>query len=186
LTSPIESGKISRDEAREIGATMAATPQSPGDPARQLLRHTLSTLAYRAGKTLRGAPESFAAFAASESGRKPANILAHMGDLFDWALSIAQGKQAWHDAEPLAWPQEIERFFKTLKAFDHYLASDAPLATSPEKLFQGPIADALTHTGQIAILRRLAGCPIRGENYFRAEIVAGRVGHDQTPPAQEF
>jgi hypothetical protein len=186
LTCPIESGKIARDDVREIGAIMAATPQSAGDPARQLLRHTLSTLAYRAGKTLRGAPESFATFAASESGRKPASILAHMGDLFDWALSIVQGKQAWHDSEPLAWTQEVERFFKTLKAFDDYLASDAALDASPEKLFQGPVADALTHTGQIAILRRMAGCPIRAENYFRAEIVAGRVGHDQTPPAQEF
>ncbi|HEY5027879.1 MAG TPA: hypothetical protein VIK39_05680 [Candidatus Angelobacter sp.] len=165
---------------------MAATPQTAGDPARQLLRHTLSTLAYRAGKTLRGAPESFATFAVSESGRKPANILAHMGDLFDWALSIAQGKQAWHDSEPAPWSQEVARFFNTLQAFDGYLASDAPLATSAEKLFQGPIADALTHTGQMAILRRLAGCPIRGENYYSAEIVAGRVGHDQTPPAREF
>jgi hypothetical protein len=165
---------------------MAATPQTAGDPAQQLLRHTLSTLAYRAGKTLRGAPESFATFAVTGDCRKPANILAHMCDLFDWALSIAQGKQAWHDSEPLAWPQEVERFFKTLKAFDDYLASDAALDTSPEKLFQGPIADALTHTGQIALLRRMAGCPIRAENYYRAEIVAGRVGHDQTPPAQEF
>jgi hypothetical protein len=186
LTYPIESGKITHDDAREIGAIMAATPQSAGDPARQLLRHTLSSLAYRAGKTLRRAPESFATFAAAEDCRKPANILAHMGDLFDWALSIAQGKQAWHDSEPLAWPQEVERFFKTLHAFDDYLASDAALATSPEKLFQGPVADALTHTGQIAILRRMAGCPIRGENYYRAEIVAGRVGSEQTAPAREF
>jgi hypothetical protein len=109
-----------------------------------------------------------------------------------WAIfltgrfSIAQGKQAWHDSEPLPWPQEAERFFRTLEAFEGYLASEAPLATSVEKLFQGPIADALTHTGQIAILRRLAGCPIRGENYYRAEIVAGRVGHQQTAPTREF
>jgi hypothetical protein len=109
-----------------------------------------------------------------------------MGDLFDWALSIAQGKQAWHDSDPLPWAQEVERFFKTLEAFDAYLASEAPLAASPEKLFQGPVADALTHTGQIAILRRLAGCQIRGENYYRAEITVGRVGHDQATPAREF
>jgi hypothetical protein len=153
---------------------------------RQLLRHTLATLAYRAGKTLRGAPESFAAFSTGEKGRTPAHILAHMGDLFDWALSIARDKQEWHDSTPLPWPQEVERFFKTLRLFDDYLASEAPLSVSPEKLFQGPVADALTHTGQLAILRRMAGCPIRGENYFRAEIVAGRVGLDQAAPVQEF
>jgi hypothetical protein len=165
---------------------MAAVSQSANDPGRQLLRHSVSTLAYRAGKTLRDVPESFAAFAAAENCRRPAQILAHMGDLFDWALSIAQGKQAWHDSAPLPWSQEVERFFKTLEAFDGYLASEAPLAASPEKLFQGPVADALTHTGQIAILRRLAGCPIRGENYYQAEIVAGRVGHDQAAPVREF
>jgi hypothetical protein len=158
----------------------------PIDSSRQLLRHTLATLAYRAGKTLRDAPDSFAAFKTGEKGRTPANILAHMGDLFDWALSIAQGKQAWHDSTPLSWPKEVERFFKTLQAFDDCLASDAPLAAPPEKLFQGPVADALTHTGQIAILRRMAGCPIRAENYFRAEIVAGRVGSDQAAPGREF
>lgn len=165
---------------------MAATSQPADESARQLLRHTLATLAYRAGKTLRDAPETFATFSTGEKGRTPAHILAHMGDLFDWALSIAQGKQAWHDSAPLPWPQEITRFFTTLQAFDDYLASGAPLAATTEKLFQGPIADALTHTGQIAILRRMAGCPMRGENYYRAEIVAGRVGPDQAAPVREF
>ena len=160
--------------------------QSAGDPGRQLLRHTLATLAYRAGKTIRDAPDSFATFGTGEKGRTPGNILAHMGDLFDWALSIAQGKQAWNDSTPLPWPQEGDRFFKSLRAFDDYLASGAPLAAPAEKLFQGPIADALTHTGQLAILRRMAGCPIRGENYYRAEIVAGRVGSDQPAPNREF
>src|SRR5712671_6224953 len=107
---------------------MTAISQPVNDSGRQLLRHTVSTLAYRAGKTLRDVPGSFATFAAADDCRKPAQILAHMGDLFDWALSIAQGKQAWHDSEPLTWPEEVKRFFKTLEAFDSYLASDAPLA----------------------------------------------------------
>jgi hypothetical protein len=161
-------------------------PIAATDPGRQLLRHTLATLAYRAGKTLRDAPESFAAYSTGEKGRTPAHILAHMGDLFDWALSIAQGKQTWHPAEPLPWPKEVERFFAALQKFDDFLASDAPLAASPEKLFQGPVADALTHTGQLAILRRMAGCPMKGENYFVAEIKAGRVGAEQAKPVREF
>lgn len=167
---------------------MATSKGSPShtEPGRQLLRHTLATLAYRAGKTMRNAPESFAAFSIGEKGRTPVDILAHMGDLFDWALSIARGTQAWHNSKPLPWDREIDRFFRTLRNFDDYLASDAPLAVSPEQLFQGPVADALTHTGQIAILRRMAGCPIRGENYFRAHISAGRVGAEQAAPVVEF
>jgi len=159
---------------------------SSADTSRQMLRHTVATLAYRAGKALRGAPESFAQFSSGDKGRNPARILAHMGDLLDWALSLAKDKQEWHDSTPLPWPQEVDRFFQALKTFDDYLASDLPLGAPPEKLFQGAIADALTHTGQINMLRRMAGCPIRGENYYRAEIVAGRVGPDQAPPKQEF
>jgi hypothetical protein len=156
------------------------------DPARQLLRHTLATLAYRGGKTLRGAPEAFAGFDTGEKGRTPVQILAHMGDLFDWALAIARGKEEWRNATPLPWPQEVKRFFQTLQAFDDYLASSQPLDSSVERLFQGPVADALTHTGQLAMLRRMANCPMRGENYFRAEIVAGRVGEEQAAPGREF
>jgi hypothetical protein len=156
------------------------------NPDRQLLRHLLATLAYRGGKTLRGAPETFAAFDLAPGGKTPVQILAHMGDLFDWALSMARGKQEWHNAAPLPWAQEVQRFFKTLQAFDEYLASGSPLAFPAEKLVQGPIADALTHVGQLAMLRRLAGCPMKAENYAQAEVAAGRVGLEQTPPRKEF
>ena len=153
---------------------------------RSLLRHTVATVAYRGGKAVRGAPAAFADFRAGDSSRTPVAILAHMGDLFDWALSIAKGAQAWNDSKPLAWDAECERFFTTLQRFDEYLESDAPLAAEPEQLFQGPIADALTHVGQLAMLRRLAASPIRGENYYKAEIAAGRVGPDQRAPRREF
>jgi len=156
------------------------------DAARQLLRHTLATVAYRGGKALRGAPASFADFATGENPRTPAQILAHMGDLFDWALSIASGRQAWKDSRPLAWDAEVQRFFAALKKFDDFLASAEPLQAPAEGLFQGPVADALTHVGQMAMLRRLARCPIKGENYFKAEIVAGRVGLEQAAPRREL
>jgi hypothetical protein len=162
---------------------MASTPT---DPARQLLRHTVATVAYRGRKALRGAPESFATFTLGVRPRTPANILAHMGDLFDWALSMARGEAAWGDSQPLAWNAEVARFFTSLKKLDDYLASPEPLHSPAEGLFQGPIADALTHIGQLAMLRRLAGCPIKGENYFKAEIVTGRVGFEQTVPKREF
>jgi hypothetical protein len=156
------------------------------DPARQLLRHTVATVAYRGGKALRGAPESFAKFSIGEKPRTPAQILAHMGDLLDWSLSLALGEAVWHDSEPLPWDAEVARFFASLKKIDGYLASTEPLRSAAEGLFQGPIADALTHIGQIAMLRRLAGCPIKGENYFKAEMTAGRVGSEQAAPRREF
>lgn len=153
---------------------------------RELLRHTLATLAYRAGKTLRGASAHFAAFRAGSTSRTPLAILAHMGDLLDWGLQLAQGRHVWRDSPPRSWEEEVVRFHAALRALDEYLASDAPLEAPAARLFQGPVADALWHAGQLALLRRLAGEPIRGENYFKAEIVPGRVGPEQAVPRREF
>jgi len=152
----------------------------------EMLRHTVATLAYRAGKTLRGAPPEFAGFRAGPTSRTPGEIVAHLGDLMDWALSVAEGHEKWYNSAPLGWEEGAARFFASIEAFDRRLASGAPLGCSVERLFQGPIADALTHTGQIAMLRRLAGYPVRGENYSRAEIVAGRCGAAQASPKVEF
>src|SRR5213078_269146 len=118
------------------------------DTKRSMLRHTVATLAYRGGKAVRGASDSFAGFKASETTRTPAQILAHVGDLLDWALSIAKGAEAWNESEPLEWSREIDRFHTALQSFDEYLVSDAGLNASCERLFQGPVADALTHVGQ--------------------------------------
>jgi hypothetical protein len=159
---------------------------SNSDPKRELLRHTLATIAYRGGKAVRNAPEGFAVFHADGGVRAPGQILAHIGDLMDWGLSMANGKREWHDSKPQAWDKEVERFFSSVKNFDDYLASGEPLQAPVEKLFQGPVADALSHVGQIAILRRLAGEPIKGENYYKAEITTGRVGADQAKPKFEF
>jgi hypothetical protein len=153
---------------------------------RDFLRHTLATLAYRAAKAVRGAQPAFATMTPAAGSRTPAQILAHMGDLFDWALSLARGQQAWSNSTPLAWDAEVARFFDALGRFDAYLASDETLHTSCAQLFQGPIADALTHTGQLTMLRRIGGSPIKGENYVQADIVVGRVTHSQTSPHREF
>jgi len=152
-----------------------------------LLRHTVATLAYRSRKVLAGAPPGFAEFRPAPDARSAAQILAHMGDLFDWALSIAEGRQTWQDSEPLAWEDEVARFYKALRRFDDRLAASAEAPIAPDGLFQGPVADALTHLGQIAMMRRLAGAPTKGENYHRAEIVAGRIEPEsQAPPRREF
>ena len=143
---------------------------------KELFRHTLSTLAYRGGKAFRGAPESFSDFRIGASGRTAGEILAHLGDLLDWALIMAKEKHVWHESAPQAWDQDVERFFTALAAFDDFIASDAPLQAPLDKLFQGPVADALTHVGQIAMLRRLAEAPVKGENFFKADIAVGRIG----------
>lgn len=161
--------------------------ESPSNgSARELLRHTLATLAYRGRKALTDAPEGFGDFRVGPSSRTPGQILSHICDLLDWGLHLARGSQGGQDTEPLEWPELVQRFHRELAALDAFLASDAPLGTPPEKLFQGPVADALQHVGQLTMLRRLAGAPVRGENYYRADIVAGRVGPEQSPPRREF
>lgn len=156
------------------------------DPKCEFLRHCVATLAYRAGKAVAGAGPEFAHFRAGDSTRTPVQVLAHIGDLLHWGLSIAEGNERWQNSSPLEWSKEVDRFFAALKAFDDFLASGKTLGAPAEKLFQGPVADALAHTGQIAMLRRLASTPVKGENYAAADIRAGRVGADQTPPKREF
>jgi hypothetical protein len=154
--------------------------------ARQMLRHTIATVAYRGRKALAGAPPEFAAFKAGPTTRTPGEILAHVGDLLDWAWHLCQGNHVWQPVAPQDWAADVARFFDGLARLEDYLESDAPLKALPEQVFQGPIADALTHIGQINLLRRLAASPVRGENYFNADIHAGRVGPEQTAPRFEF
>ncbi|HEY7290338.1 MAG TPA: hypothetical protein VH583_10930 [Vicinamibacterales bacterium] len=156
------------------------------DDKRAMLRHAVATVAYRGGKAVRGAPASFASYSPDGSPRTPMKIVSHLADLYDWALTQAKGAEAWHDSTPVAWEHEVSRFHTALSNFDAYLASDAPLGTSAETIFQGAVADSLTHVGQLAMLRRLAGARMKSENYSRADIVAGRVGAEQTPARREF
>jgi len=155
------------------------------DDKRELLRHTLATVAYRATRALEEAPDEFATFSGA-GGRQPAEILAHMGDLFDWALSMVKGHERWHNSKPFAWAQEQQRFFAALQAFDAYLASAEPLHAPIERLFQGPVADALTHVGQLAMLRRLACAPTHGENFYVANIATGKLDAHQPAPVKTF
>jgi hypothetical protein len=165
---------------------MANRKRAKSSSDRQLLCHTLATLAYRGGKALRDVPEGFAESRVGDKTRTPGQILAHIGDLLDWALSLAKGDQKWHNSPALRWKDGADRFFAALRALDDFLASNAPLGTPSSELFQGPIADALTHVGQISMLRRLAGAPVRGENYLQADITVGRVGPKQSAPKREF
>lgn len=155
---------------------------------RDAIRHLLAVIAYRTSKSVRGAPASFADFEASPTTRTPVQILAHMGDLMDWGLSMTRGTPRWNDAPPQPWETEVRRFFAAVTAWDEHLASGAPIGIEAEKLFAGPLADCLNHTGQLNLLRRMAGAPVKGESYARADIRIGQTRLEQPPadPRNEF
>ena len=186
LSKISEALQKAESQTLEAGNWELRTENSTMTDTRVFLRHSLATLAYRGAKAIRNAGPSFADYRPAETSRTPAKILAHIGDLMDWALAISEGRPAFHNSTPLAWDKECERFFASVNKFDDYLASDMPLHASAEKLFQGPVADAPTHVGQIAMLRRMGSVPMKGENYFMAEIALGRVGADQASPLKEF
>jgi len=150
------------------------------------LRHTFAVLAYRGGKAIKGVPEDFRNYKISPEAKPPIAILAHVNDLLDWTLHLIKGKSVWKNSKPRSWAFETERFHKKLEKIDSALSSGKEIKCSYERIFQGPVADALTHIGQIAYLRRIAGIGVMGENYFVADISAGRVGVDQAKPKIEF
>jgi hypothetical protein len=165
---------------------MEATPDTWAAGERAMLRHTLATLAYRAEKVLRDVPAGFADHRLGPDVRTPLELVGHLGDLIEWATRMAQGQWIWKAESIGEWSADVERFFAALSSLDQFLASDAPLGHPAGVIFQGPIADALTHVGQLAMIRRLAGAPIRPESYGRAKIEAGRVGPDQSAERREF
>jgi uncharacterized damage-inducible protein DinB len=160
--------------------------KATSDPDRALFRHALATLGYRAEKTLRDAPASFATHRIGPTTRTPLEILGHLGDLIEWAEALAGGDGRWKAASIGDWDAELARFFDALERLDARCKDPEPLVRPAAQILQGPIADAFTHVGQIAMLRGMAGCPVRPESYARAVIAAGRVGPDQEPPRAEF
>jgi hypothetical protein len=150
------------------------------------LRHLVATLAYRASKVVRDAPQEFVTFAAAATTRSPVQIVAHMADLMMWSHSLARGEYVWNAGGGDDWHAEVQRFFSGLQTLDQLLASQPLPPGAAEKLIQGPLADALTHVGQLAMLRGMAGAAIRPESYARAAVTIGRVGLEQAPPTREF
>jgi hypothetical protein len=153
---------------------------------RQFLRHATATIAYRGAKALRGATAEFAHFKAGSGTRTPLEILAHIGDLLEVSAARLRGPTQWKEEPPDTWERQVRRFHAALASIDAALASDAPIEVPLDKWYQGPFADALTHVGQLAMLRRMSGAPMKGEAYFYADIRPGRVGPDQTPAEAKY
>jgi hypothetical protein len=154
--------------------------------AGEILRHVIATLAYRASKVLRDVPGEFGNTTFGSTTRRPVLIVAHLADLMAWGITMTQGDVKWKPEGSDEWKTEVDRFFSGLFILDRLLSETSLPDRTVEQLIQGPIADALTHVGQLAMLRGMAGYPVRPESYARAEIVRGRVGPDQAPARREF
>ena len=143
------------------------------DSKREALRHLVATVAYRGAVAIADAPENFAEFRVHNETRTPGELLAHIGDLLQGSLYLSKGELVYLTSSPLEWTEEVARFFSAIKQLDEYFASESEIACPIEKLIQGPIGDALTHIGQIVMLRRIAGRPVQSASYFEADIVPG-------------
>lgn len=153
------------------------------DPKRELLCHFLAALAYRTQKAVRGAPSSFADFDSGERVRSPKTLVMHMTSVLGYARSFFRGGGEWWPDPLDTMDEEMHRFHQVIQNLATHLEAGDPMrGTTPERMLQGPFADAMTHAGQIAMLRRLAGCPIPPENFIMAEITSQNVGPDQPPP----
>jgi hypothetical protein len=151
---------------------------------RALLRHFLGALAYRTQKALRGAPPEFGSFSAGNKTRTPSELVRHMASVLGYSRTFFIGGSYW--PEPLeSMEAEIARFHAILEDLARHLADGSSLqGITEEQLLQGPFSDAMTHAGQLAMLRRMAGIPVAPENFIFAEIGPDRVSADQAEPAR--
>lgn len=147
-----------------------------------MLRHFLAALAYRTQKALHGVPDDFAIFEAGNLTRTPKELVRHMTSVLGYARTFFRGGSYWPEELP-TFGDEVDRFHAMLADLSEHLEAGDPLSnTTPEQLLQGPFSDAMTHAGQLAMLRRLHGTPIPPENFILAEIDAENVTSDQAEP----
>ena len=153
------------------------------DIQRETVRHFLAALAYRTQKALRNCDENFQNFTTGNGTRTPTELIRHMASVIGYARTFFIG--GVYKAEPLNdFSQEIERFHENVRDLSAHLAAGTELQEiSLTQLLQGPISDAMTHAGQLAMLRRLAGSPVPSENFIFAEISPDRLGSNQPLPA---
>ena len=151
--------------------------------SRKLLQHFLAALAYRTQKALRGAPDTFGEFRAGTHVRTPHELVWHMTGVIGYARTMFTGDRFTPDRMP-AFADEVQRFHDTLAALRADFANETLQARiSDEQFLQGPLSDAMTHAGQLAMLRRMAGSPVASENFIFATIDSGNVSANQAEPA---
>jgi hypothetical protein len=151
------------------------------EPQRKILRHFLAALAYRTQKAIRMASDGYADFRVVPGVRTPHQIVRHMSDVLMYACAYYTGESHRALSAP-SFAEQVDHFHEVLSELDGYIETGSPVGTTYERLLQGPLADAMSHVGQLALLRRLAGDPVPPENFIEADIEDGRVGREQKPP----
>jgi hypothetical protein len=152
------------------------------DDQRKLLRHFLAALAYRTQKALRGAPPGFSKFRAAPQVRTPHELIHHMDSVLGYARTFFIGGSYRPPVFP-DFDSTVAHFHETLTDLARHLEVGTEMhGITPEILLQGPFADAMTHAGQLAMLRRMAGSPVPPENFIFATISPANLGPDQPSP----
>ena len=151
------------------------------DEKRELLHHFLAAIAYRLQKALRGAPDTFPEFRVAPMVRTPHELVCHITSVLGYARTYFIG--GTFSLTPSDWESDIQALHAMLADFGRHLSDGTPFRNTDEKhMLQGPLADAMTHVGQIAMLRRLAGSPVHPENFIVANISATNLTSDQPEP----
>lgn len=149
---------------------------------RVLLRHFLAALAYRTQKALRDHPADFGDFRAGPNVRTPHELLWHMTGVIGYARTFMRGG-TFAPPRLATMEAEIERFHATLELLALDFADPTSAASiSDEQFLHGPLADTMTHVGQLALLRRLAGAPVPSENFIYADVRAANLSATQSLP----
>ncbi len=149
---------------------------------RQLLHHFLAAIAYRVQKAIRGAPAGFEHFRAAPGVRTPHELVCHITNVLGYGRTFFVGG-AFPSRVPTNWTEDLNALHEMLEDLGRHLVTGASLrATTEERLLQGPLSDAMTHVGQLAMLRRLAGSPVRPEDFIMAAVSANNLGQNQPNP----
>lgn len=147
----------------------------------EMLRHFLASIAYRATKAIKNAPDNYPTFNLGKGVKTPLRILHHITGVLTYAHSFFEHYETTH-FEVKSWSAEINELYKILSKLDVSIQEKNPNKVTEEQLLQGPFSDAMTHVGQLSMLRRMVDSPIPSENFIFADIRKGEVGPDQPDP----
>lgn len=139
----------------------------------ETLRCYLAGLVFRFEHVTAGTGEEFAKFEAGHGVRTPQQIVRHMTGLVLLARDQFE-EVAGRRPEPLPWPEEKSRFVATVWDFDTLVSKGSGLREdrsipSMAHVWNGPLSDLMTHVGQLATLRRLAGDPVPAVRYSQVD-----------------
>ena len=147
----------------------------------EMLRHFLASITYRATKAIKNVPETYPAHDLGKGVKTPLRILHHITGVLTYAHSFFEHYDTTH-IDVKSWDAEVGEFYSILSKLDKSIQEKKPKEVTEEQLLQGPLSDAMTHIGQLSMLRRLADSPLPSENFIFADVRKGAVGPNQPDP----